>query len=378
MKQLPDRVSGNTLAGRKCAMAIILGALAVSLGPTTPLHAADDLLQQFKALQAALKRDFNALPSAGPAQGHYAIEDVDGPIRNDQILMSNAMQESRIWAQYAGRLRSLLARDPELAPYGEKAAQIYSQISSLCKEKADIERQELAKSQALKTLGPHTDINAWNHLMDQRNSLDSKAAAIIGQQLALLDRRDAINDDIQNRLQKRQSGSHTGGLANSSTTSDAFGTRKANPKLLPAEKGTIGSNTKAGDQLKAAGKEAKKGDRSDFRKNFDEGGAQGDGSLAAAHTLSAGPPTKDPVIPRELQNDPKVTNAVTKRAAARSDIQRIETELKTLSPSNPKDQVKIAQLRDKEQRDQREVQYENYSIGEQISALPGGQSKKKK
>jgi hypothetical protein len=83
---------------------------------------------------------------------------------------------------------------------------------------------------------------------------------------------------------------------------------------------------------------------------------------------------QDPVIPPGLQNDPKIASAVTKRDAARRDIQQIETQLKTLSPSNPKDQGEIAQLRDKEQRDERRVQYENYSIGGQINS--GGAKKK--
>jgi hypothetical protein len=126
-------------------------------------------------------------------------------------------------------------------------------------------------------------------------------------------------------------------------------------------------NTLAGDQLKAAAKEARQGNNSDFRKNYDEGGAQSDGSLVDGRGSR-----QDPVIPRQLQNDPKVLSAVTKRDAARSDIHQIETQLKALSPTNPNDQVKIAQLRDKKQRDEREVQYENHSIAEKIGALPSG------
>jgi hypothetical protein len=127
------------------------------------------------------------------------------------------------------------------------------------------------------------------------------------------------------------------------------------------------TNTSASYQLKAAAKEARR-DNSDFRKNFDEGGAQSDGSLAVDGRGSK----QDPVVPPRLMNDPKVLSAVTKRDAARSDIRQIETQLKALSPTNPKDQVQIAQLRDKKQRDEREVQYENHSIADKIGTHPSG------
>ena len=320
-------------------MKIILVALAVlSLGPTTPLQAGENLLQQFKSLRADT-RDLDALPRVPVAPGQAAIEDVDGPIRIYQILASVEMQESTIWARYGGRIRSLLARDAELAPYGEKSAQIYSQVSSLCKAEASLSSQEVAISQTLKAMLPHVDrtnyhdVAAWNNLVNQRNALDSQGAADIAQVTALLQKAHALNDDIQNRLQKRQSGGQANGLANSdSTTSDAFGSRKANPNLVPAEKGTIGSNTRAGDQLKAAALEAKKGDKSDFRKNFDEGGAKSDGSLVPAHTLSAGPPPMDlSHFSERAKKDPQIVASLNNLSKLESKRMQVDKELNQLT-----------------------------------------------
>jgi len=109
--------------------------------------------------------------------------------------------------------------------------------------------------------------------------------------------------------------------AGDSTTSGAFGTKNANPKLVPAEKGTIGSNEGAGAQLKAAAKEAERGDQSDFRKNYDAGGAQSDGSLVYARGSQ-----RDQIsaVPGQFQDAKKYPEIMrydqeAKRAAAQRD-----------------------------------------------------------
>jgi len=330
------------LVRRQCALAIILAALAVlSVCLTTPLQAGEDLLQQFKSLRNAYIRDFNALPpfpESASTSNKFATEDLDGPIRSSQMMAVRDMQESRFFAQYAGRVRSLLSRDTELAPYAEKTARIYIQASNLSKRTADLQSQMLPISRALKTMFPRVDrtnpndINAWNNLVGQRNSLDSQAVVLSHQSTALLEQATANNDDIQNRLQKRQSRGQADGLANSdSTTSDHFGGRKANPKLVPAEKGTIGS-TKPGEQLKAAALEAKNGNKSDFRKNFDEGGAKSDGSLVAAHTVSAGPlPIDLSHFSERAKKDPQIVASLNNLSKLESKRMQVDKELNQLT-----------------------------------------------
>lgn len=92
--------------------------------------------------------------------------------------------------------------------------------------------------------------------------------------------------------------------SNDSTTGDSFGTRKANPKLLPAEGRKPGSNTKAADQLKSAAAQAARG--GDLTKNYDEGGARNAGTLTA-HTLSAGASPMDlSHFSKRAKEDPEI------------------------------------------------------------------------
>jgi hypothetical protein len=264
---------------------------------------------------------------------------MDGIIRGLQITMSNNIQQSQLHAEYAGRIRSLLARDGELAGYGEKVGQIYSQLSSLYKRTADYNRQQIAIAQQARAMFPRVDqtnpndVAAWNNLMIQGNSLASTAGALIQQVNALDQKGSVIYNDIETRLQKRQSAGQTNGLANSdSTTTDAFGTRRANPKVVPAEQGTIGFNTKPGAQVKAAALEAKNGDKSDFRKNFDEGGAKSDGSLVAAHTLSAGPPPMDlSHFSERAKKDPQIVASLNNLSKLESKRMQVDKELNQLT-----------------------------------------------
>jgi hypothetical protein len=134
-------------------------------------------------------------------------------------------------------------------------------------------------------------------------------------------------------LEKRESRGQSDRLNNSdSTTRDVFGTRKSNAKFPIAEAGQTGSNRKAGDQLKAAALEAKKGDKGDFRKNFDEGGAQSDGSLAAAHTLGAGPlPIDLSHFSERAKKDPQIVASLNNLSKLESKRMQVDKELNQLT-----------------------------------------------
>lgn len=331
---------GGHIRDLRHSVSVVVGAVVLGIAAMlTPLLAAENLLQQFKALRADTTRDLNALPALLTISANWdRINDTDTPILATQIFMSRAMQKSTIWAHYGSRVRALLARDSELAAYGDKSAQIYSQVSSLCQAEADIDRQRIAVDQGLKAMLPRVDrtnpndINAWNQLISRDNSLDSQGAALFGQETALLEKAHALDDDIQNRLQKRQNSSHTRGLANSgSTTNDVFGTTKSNPKLPPRNTPTIGNATGAGAQLKAAAKEARSGDQSDFRKNYDEGGAQSDGSLVVNGKGSRQDPDRAPAVAEKYKSNPEIKQFEAARVAAQTDRKKAEAELKSIT-----------------------------------------------
>jgi hypothetical protein len=114
-----------------------------------------------------------------------------------------------------------------------------------------------------------------------------------------------------------------------STTRNVSGTRKSNPNLQSAEKGTKGTNNGAGDQLKAAAKEARRGDQSDLRKNYDEGGAQGDGSLVDGRGSSS---QRDQIsrVPDKYQSNPEIMRYDTQAREAAAKADKLQQEITKL------------------------------------------------
>ena len=338
-----------------------------SLGPTTPLQAGEDLLQQFQSLIAAFNRDADAVPQLPWMGKAHEIEDVDGPIRRGQVCLSSDIQQARIAVEYAGRFRALLARDTEMAGFGERIGQSLSQSSSLLQESATLDNQLLSNARALKAIGPHGDTKAWNKLVTQGNSLSEKRDSLRSQVRALSSKRKATIGEVRNLLTKRQNAAKKDGLAktNATTRDGGFGTTKSNPKLALAEKGTIGNNTNPGDQLKSAERHSKtaKGLSSagaasmEARKGFDVSGRPA-GSLVAAHTVSAGR------FSERVQKSPEMVKELKKLGAVREKGTKLDAELNQLTSERnaEKDPDKMKKLTKKVDQKNKEKQDNSFAV----------------
>jgi hypothetical protein len=105
------------------------------------------------------------------------------------------------------------------------------------------------------------------------------------------------------------------------------------------------------------------------RKGFDDHG-EPSGHLDAVHTTSAGNPMRDPVIPKEeYLRDSVVAKAVNDREVAKKQWEKAEAELKTLAPTDPKNHLRIVELREKSDTAKNKVIYDNFSIGDRVNSL---------
>jgi tetratricopeptide (TPR) repeat protein len=160
-----------------------------------------------------------------------------------------------------------------------------------------------------------------------------------------------------------------------------FGTTVAHPNDLAfGDPNAVSGTEKAGEQLRSADYHGKKavaahsaeGASWEARQVFESQGGN-HGSLNAI-TKDGGNPMHDPEVPEEYKKDPAMVAATTKRDEDKKTMADAEAELNTLKQSHPEDHLKIAKAKQKSSTARSELGYDNWTIGQRITALRSGSS----